>query len=626
MTNARTDKPAYKGFLPIAAVAVAALLAFAPVNAHSEDAPKAVHALAMHGAPKYAEGFDHLDYTNPDAPKGGDIHLAAAGTFDNLNSFIIKGVAAPGIGMIYQTLLAKSDDEAFTEYGQIAKSIEMPEDRSWVVFNLRPEAKFSDGVALTADDVVFTFKTLMEKGHPFYRAYYSAVKDAVAESPTRVKFTFAMAGNRELPLILGEMPVLPKHFWEKRDFAATLQDFPIGSGSYTIASVDKGHRITYARVKNWWAENLGINKGQNNFDTIVYDTYRDETVLLQAFFAGGYDFRAENIAKSWATEYNQKPVQQGLIKKEEIKNSLPAGMQSFAYNTRRTVFADPKVRHALNYAFDFEWSNKQFAYGSYKRVHSYFENSELAASGLPQGNELAILEQFRGKIPDEVFTAEYKNPATNGSGSDIRANLTTAKQLLAEAGWVMGKDGQLSKDGQPFKFEILTNSEAFERWTSPFIANLKKLGITATLRNVDTAQYQNRMDSFDFDMTVNTFRQSLSPGNEQRDSWGSEKADVKGSSNIIGIKNPVVDALIEKIVTAKERQELLDYCHALDRVLLFNYYVIPQWYYDAYRVAYWDKFSRPAVSPKYGLGVPDTWWFDVAKAGAVAGKAETKKE
>jgi len=620
-----TNTHACQGLSAIAAVAVAALLVFSPLASHAEDAPKPLYALAMHGAPKYAEGFDHFDYVNPAAPKGGELHLSDLGTFDNLNAFIIKGVSAPGIGMIYQTLLSSSQDETFSKYGQIAKSVEMPEDRSWVVFNLRPEAKFSDGVALTADDVVFTFKALIDKGHPMYRAYYNAVKDVVAESSTRVKFTFKIANNRELPLILGELPVLPKHFWEKRDFSATLQDFPIGSGPYVVSSVDNGKRVIYKRVKNWWAEDLGVNKGQNNFDTIIYDTYRDETVQLQALFAGAYDLRVESIAKAWATEYNQKPVERGLIKKEEIKNSLPVGMQSFVYNTRRAIFSDPKVRHALNYAFDFEWSNKQFAYGAYKRNHSFFENSELASSGLPQGNELAILEQFRGKIPDEIFTTEYKNPVTNGSGSDTRANLTEAKKLLEEAGWTI-KDGVLSKDGKPFTFEILTNREAYGRWIGPFIDNLKKLGIAATLRDIDTTQYQKRMDNFDFDMTIELFGQSLSPGNEQRDMWNSEKADVKGSRNIIGIKNPVVDALIEKIVTAKERDELLDYCHALDRVLLFNYYVIPQWYYDATRVAYWDKFDRPAITPKYGLGMPDTWWYDEAKANALAGKIDTKKE
>lgn len=612
-------------FLSRAAVllVLGALPLLQPAAAVAEDV-KPVQALAMHGAPKYAPGFDHFDYTNPDAPKGGEIHLGASGTFDSLNPFIMKGVAAPGIGMIYQTLLTKSDDEAFTEYGQIAESIETPDDRSYVVFNLRKDAAFSDGKPLTADDVVWTFKTLTTQGAPFYRAYYANVKDVVAETPTRVKFTFNIAGNRELPLILGELPVLPKHFWDGKKFDTSLNAFPIGSGPYEIKTVDNGRRITYARVKNWWARDLGVNKGQYNFDTIVEDVYRDDTVLLQAFFTGGYDFRSENIAKAWYTEYDKKPVKDGLIKKEEIKHSLPVGMQAFVYNTRRPLFSDPKVRHALNYAFDFEWSTKQFSYGSYKRTQSFFENSDLASSGVPEGKEKDILEQFRGKIPDEIFTTAYENPKTNGSGGDLRANLGTAKQLLAEAGWKLGPSGLLEKDGQPFKFEILTGFDAYERWINPFIGNLKKLGIQATLRNVDAAQYQNRLENFEFDMTVTSFGESLSPGNEQRDFWGSDKADVKGSRNIIGVKNPVVDALIEKIVTAKEREDLQAYCHALDRVLLFNYYVIPQWYYDSYRIAYWDKFGRPAKTAPYSLGVPDTWWFDKDKAAAVAAKAPQK--
>lgn len=581
-----------------------------------------VHGLALHGAPKYPADFTHFEYANPDAPKGGEIRLAAAGTFDTLNGYIIKGVAAPGLGMIYQTLMTNAEDEAFSEYGQIASTAEMPEDRSSVTFNLRPEAKFSDGHALTAEDVVWTFETLMKKGHPFYRSYYSHVKKAVVDNPHRVTFVFDMAGNRELPLIMGQMPVLPRHYWEGKNFEATTLTPPVGSGPYKIKSVDTGRRIVYERVKNWWAENLPVNKGQNNFDTIVYDVYRDETVLLQALFSNAYDFRSENVAKSWAQEYKgQKPVISGLIRQEEIEHSIPTGMQSFAFNTRRPVFAEATVRRALNYAFDFAWSNKQFAFGSYKRTSSYFENSELAARGLPSARELEILEPFRGKIPDEVFTTEYTNPVTNGSGQDMRANLTTAKKILTDAGWTMGKAGVLEKNGVPLKFEILSNSDMFQRWVNPFIANLKKIGVQATYRVVDTAQYQNRMDSFDFDMTIGSFPQSLSPGNEQLDFWGSSKADVRGSRNIIGIKNPVVDALLAQIVSAPDREELIVRTRALDRVLLWNHYVIPQWYYNKHRIAYWDKFGHPAIAPKYGLGVPDTWWYDAAKASAVASKA-----
>ncbi|MCE9507042.1 MAG: extracellular solute-binding protein [Alphaproteobacteria bacterium] len=593
-----------------------------PSIAQAETATP-LHGIAMHGAPKYAADFKNLEYVNASAPKGGALHLAVAGTFDSLNPYVIKGVAAPGVtGMVYQTLMANTEDEAFSEYGLLAETIETPQDRSWVVFNLRPQARWNDGKPVTAEDVVWSFNTLMTEGHPFYRAYYANVKSAVAETPTRVKFTFSMAGNRELPLIMGQMPVLPKHYWAGKNFAKSTLEMPLGSGPYKVQSIDAGRRITYERVADWWAKDLPIVKGQYNFDTIVYDVYRDETVLLQAFFSGNYDFRQENVAKSWYAEYDQPPVRAGTIRKEEIHHSLPAGMQSFAFNIRRQMFQDAKVRQALGYAFDFEWSNKQFAYGSYKRTQSYFANSELASSGLPEGHELEILQKFKGQVPEEVFTREFSPPKTSGNGQDMRQNLTAAKKLLTEAGWQMGKDGLLEKDGQPFKFEILIESEMFERWISPMISNLKKLGIEAKLRIVDTSQYQQRMDNFDFDMTVATFGQSLSPGNEQRDFWSSATADVTGSHNRIGITNPVVDQLVDMIISSPDRAELVARTRALDRVLLWNYYVIPQWHLDYFRVAYWDKFGKPAISPKYGLGVVDTWWYDAEKAAKIASKVK----
>lgn len=579
------------------------------------EPPPPVHALAMHGDPKYPVDFTHFEYTNPDAPKGGTLHLAAMGTFDNLNPFILKGVAAPGSDLPFLTLLTNSSDEAFTEYGMLAQSIEMPEDRGQVTFNLYPEARWHDGQPLTADDVVWTFNTLMEKGHPFYKAYYANVKEVTAEGKHRVTFKFNMTGNRELPLIMGQMPVLPKHAFAGKDFAETTLQPIVGSGPYKIKSVKDGSRITYERVKDWWAKDLPVVKGQYNFDGIVYDLFRDETVLLQALFSGNYDVRVENIAKAWNEEYdNQRAVKEGWIKREEIPHSLPAGMQGFAFNIRRDIFKDPQVRAALNYAFDFEWSNKKFAGGKYKRTDSYFENSELAAEGLPTGQELEILEPFRAQLPETVFTEVYKNPVTNGSGHDVRRNLATAKDMLVKAGWQVGKTGTLEKDGKPFKFEILLNSDSFLRWIGPMIENLKRLGVEASVRVVDTAQYQNRMDTFDFDMVVATFGQSLSPGNEQRDFWGSEKADVNGSRNIIGIKSPVVDALIDKIIVAPDRETLIATSRALDRVLLSGHYVIPNWHINYHRVAYWNKFGHPAVAPKYALGITNTWWYDADKA------------
>lgn len=592
-------------------------------------APQPVHALAMHGDPKYPADFTHFEYTNPAAPKGGTLRLAAMGTFDNLNPYILKGVGAPGSMLPFQTLLTNASDEAFTEYGLLAKSIEMPEDRGQVTFNLYPEARWHDGTPLTADDVVWTFNTLMEKGHPFYKAYYANVEKVTAENKHRVTFKFNMTGNRELPLIMGQMPVLPKHFFEGKDFAQTTLQPIVGSGPYKVKSVKDGSRITYERVKDWWAKDLPVVKGQYNFDEIVYDLFRDETVLLQALFSGNYDVRIENIAKAWNEEYdNQRAVKEGWIKREEIPHSLPAGMQGFVFNIRRDVFKDPQVRAALNYAFDFEWSNKKFAGGKYKRTDSYFENSELAAEGLPAGKELEILEPFRDRLPESVFTMIYKNPVTSGGGHDVRRNLATAKNMLAKAGWQVGNAGMLEKDGRPFKFEILLNSDSFLRWIAPMVENLKRLGIEASVRVVDTAQYQNRMDTFDFDMTVATFGQSLSPGNEQRDFWGSEKADVNGSRNIIGIKSPVVDALIDQIIVAPDRETLIAACRALDRVLLSGHYVIPNWHINYHRVAYWNKFGHPAVPPKYALGITDTWWYDAAQAAQLksAAPADIKAE
>lgn len=609
----------------LAAVIVLGLQgAIAQENA-AQEAPAPLYGVAMHGDLKYGPDFTHFEYANPDAPKGGEMRLSDVGSFDTLNSFIVKGEPAPGLANLYQPLMSNADDEAFSQYGQIAESIEMPEDRNWVVFNLRKEARWNDGKPLTADDVVWTFDALMKDGHPFYRAYYANVKEAKAEGDHRVKFAFTMAGNRELPLIMSQMTILPRHYWQGRNFAATTLEPPVGSGPYKVKSVDPGRRIVYERVKDWWAKDLPVNKGQYNFDTLIYDAYHDDTVRLQAFFAGEYDFRLESSAKNWHAEYdNQVPVKRGYIKKVEIHHGLPSGMQGFAFNTRRDIFSDPKVRRALNYAFDFEWSNKQFAYGSYTRTASYFDNSELASSGLPQGRELELLENYRGLVPEEVFTQEYTNPKTSGSGQDMRANLGKAKALLEEAGWTV-KDGRLQKNGKPFEFEILMYSDMFERWYAPFVANLKKLGITVKLRLVDTAQYQNRMDDFDFDMTVGSFGQSLSPGNEQRDFWGSDKADVKASRNIIGIKNPAIDDLIQIIITAKGRDDLVAAARALDRVLLWGHYLIPNWHIPYFRVAYWDKFGRPGVTPRYGHGIPHTWWFDGQKAAQVEARAKSGK-
>lgn len=585
------------------------LLAAAPVA----RAQEAQSSLALHETPKYAADFTHFDYTDPDAPKGGTLRLAAIGTFDNLNPFILKGLAAAESSSVFETLMESSLDEAFSEYGRLAKTVTVAPDKSWVAYELRPEARFQDDTPVTPEDVIFSFETLRDKGHPFYRSYYKDVVKAEKTGPHAVKFTFKNAGNAELPLIMGQMPILPKHAWKGKDFAATTLEPLTGSGPYKISQVNPGRSITYTRDKNWWGANLPINKGRYNFDTIIIDYYRDVTVAVEAFFAGKYDFRLENIAKNWATAYNTPAVKTGKIVRQEVKIELPSGMQGFVFNLRRPLFQDRRVRQALDLAFDFEWSDRTLAYNAYKRTKSYFQNSELAATGLPSEDELKILEPYRGKIPDEVFTQAYEPPVTDGSG-DARANLRKATALLAEAGWTL-KDGKLvDAKGTPFKFEIVDSSPLFERWVAPFIRNLERLGIDAKFRVVDTAQYQNMMDDFDFDMTVHVFPQSLSPGNEQRDFWTSAKADQKGSRNLIGLRNPVVDDLVEKLIHAKDRKELITLCHALDRVLLWGEYVILHWNSGAYRIAYWDKFGQPKITPRYGFDPNSLWWFDEAKA------------
>ncbi|GAB5388740.1 MAG: extracellular solute-binding protein [Alphaproteobacteria bacterium] len=572
------------------------------------------HGFAMHGDPKYGPEFQHLDYVNPEAPKGGTLTLAQIGGFDSLNPFVRKGEAATGLGLIYDTLMASTDDEAFSEYGLLAEAIRFPEDRSWVEFRLREEARWHDGQPVTPEDVIFSFTFLTEKGAPFYRAYYGNVKAAEKVDDRTVRFTFDVAGNRELPLIMGQMTILPKHFWdvEGRDPAgAGLELKPMGSGPYRIAKVDAPNGITYERVADYWGNDLPINRGRWNFGKITYQTYTDASVAREALFAGEYDFRAENIAKDWATAYDAPQVTNGEITKAEIPHDRPTGMQAFVFNTRRDIFKDPAVRRAIGLAFDFEWSNKQFAYGSYTRTQSFFSNSELAATGLPSEAELAILKplaaQFPDHVPPAVFTEEYVAPATDGSGNN-RRNLREATRLLKQAGYEIVDGKRVGPNGKPLDFEILLVSPSFERWVQPFRDSLKKLGITMSIRIVDPAQYGNRIDSYDFDMVIGTFGQSLSPGNEQRDFWGSEKAAENGSRNIIGVQNPAIDAAIERLILAENREDLIVATKALDRLLLHSHFVIPQWHIDRFRVAYWDRFGQPQTRPRYALGVLDTWW------------------
>jgi microcin C transport system substrate-binding protein len=592
----------------------AAALALAPILALGEEVTPR-HGIAMHGDPKYGPDFTHFDYVNPDAPKGGTVRLSAIGTYDTLNPYTLRGVSAAGLGYLFEALMVGSLDEAFTEYGLIAESVEVPEDRSWVAFNLRPEARFHDGKPITAEDVIWSFETLRTKGDPFYRAYYANVAKAEILGERKVKFTFEPGDNRELPLIMGQLPVLPKHYWEGRDFEKTTLDIPVGSGPYRIESFEPGRSITLVRDPNYWGKDLAVMRGLINFERIRYDYYRDSTVALEAFKAGTVDFRQENNSKLWATAYDVPQVKGGQIQLLNVNHEIPTGMQGFAMNLRRPIFQDRKVREALAYAFDFEWSNKNLFYGQYTRTNSYFSNSELASRGLPEGEELAILEKYRGKVPEEVFTTEYQPPSTDGSGNN-RENLRKAAALLKEADWAVQGGRLVNAQGQPLEFEILLSSADFERIAQPFARALERLGIVARIRTVDPAQYENRMESYDYDMTVEVFGQSLSPGNEQRDFWGSASADIPGGRNTIGIKDPVVDELVNLVIAAPTRESLVARTRALDRVLLWGHYIIPHWHIRSFRVAFWDMFGRPAQFPKYGFAF-DAWWVDQQKQAAL---------
>jgi microcin C transport system substrate-binding protein len=575
----------------------------------AERAPSS-HALSMFGDLKYGPGFKHFAYVNPAAPKGGHVKLGAIGTFDTLNPWVLRGVKAVGLGLVFDTLLTASADEAFSEYGLLAESVQAPADRSWVAFTLRPEARFHDGTPVTVEDVVWTLQALKTKGHPARRAYYSRVKSAEKTGPRTVRFAFQGGENRELPLIVGQMPVLSKTFWSTRDFEKTTLERPLGTGPYQVEGFEPGRSITYRRVQDYWGAGLAVNTGRYNYDTIRFDYYRDATVSVEAFKAGEYDFREENSSKNWATAYNVPAVASGAIKKEQIRHEQPTGMQGFVFNTRRPFFGDPRVRRALAAAFDFEWTNEHLFYGAYTRTRSYFSNSELASRGLPTPAELKILEPFRTRLPAEVFTQEYQPPSSAAPGG-LRGRLLEALRGLEEAGWVV-RDGRLvnARSGQPMAFEILNNDPTWERITLPFAKNLERLGVAARVRTVDTAQYQYRLENFDFDMVVDVIPQSLSPGNEQIDFWTSAKAAEPGSANLPGIRDPVVDALVDLLIAAPDRAELIARTRALDRALLWGHYVIPHWHIQAFRVLYWDKFGRPATPARYAHGFLDTWWVD----------------
>ena len=571
------------------------------------------HAMTLYDeAPKYASDFTHFDYTNPAAPKGGTLRLAGLNGFDSLNPFIPKGNAADQIGLLYDTLTYHSADEPFTEYGLLAERIEKAEDNSFVRFYLNPKARFHDGEPVTAEDVQFTFNILLEQGHPLYRHYYADVAQVVIEDPLQVRFDFKHNDNRELPLILGQLQILPKHWWAERDFSKTSLEAPLGSGPYRLVRVDAGRRLGYERVADWWAKDLPVSRGIYNFDKIHIDYYRDMSVALEAFKAGQFDFNLEYSAKDWATGYNSPALRSGKIIKKEIKNHNPVGMQGFTFNLRRPMFQDARVREAIGLLFDFEWTNKQLFYSSYIRTNSFFANSELASTGLPSAAELAVLEPLRSQIPETVFTQAYTNPVSDGSGI-IRERRLAAWRLLQEAGYRIENDRMVNAQGEPLAFEFIIAQANLERVLLPFKRNLAELGIELTIRRTDVSQYINRMRSRDFDMTSSIWSQSNSPGNEQRDFWHSSSMDNPGSRNFIGLQDPAIDRLVEGLINAPSRESLITHARALDRVLLAGHYVIPNYYIDTWRTAYWQHLAQPQVSPLYDYGLM-TWWHNPGTA------------
>ncbi|WP_027172513.1 extracellular solute-binding protein [Methylobacterium sp. 10] len=601
-----------------------AVVAFVGGAGAAPDGAQWAHALTLMGEPKYPAGFKQFDYADPKAPKGGLVRLGAQGGFDNFNLVVagLKGDLEGGVAQIYDTLMTESLDEPFTSYGLLAEGVRIADDLSSVSYRLRENARWHDGKPITPEDVVWSYETL-KANSPFYAAYYQTVAKGEVTGPREVTFTFTEKGNRELPQVLGQLRVLPKHWWtakdaegRQRDVTQTTLEIPLGSGPYRLAKFEAGRSVTYERVPDYWGADLPVNVGRNNFGTMRNEYFRDATVLIEALKGDLFDFRAENVARNWATAYDDFPaVKEGRLIKEEFPDRGNGTMQAFVFNTRKAKFADERVRRAFNLAMNFEEMNRALFFGLYKRIDSYYFGSELASSGLPQGAELAILDGVKDKVPPSVFTTPYTNPV-NGTPDAVRANLREAVRLLKEAGYEL-RDGRMTnvKTGEPLTVEFLEFQSVFERVVLPFSAQLKLIGIQTSLRVIDQAQYQNRLRAFDFDVTTSSWGQSLSPGNEQREYWGSAAADKQGSRNLIGIKDPAIDTLIEAVIFAKDRPGVLAATHALDRVLLSHNYVVPQWASNVSRTLRWNRFGHPATLPLYGSsGFPTTWWYDEALA------------
>ena len=604
-------------FVQASAIAAASSMAsFSPMIGPA-TAQETAHGLSLFGDLKYGPEFAHFDYVEPNAPKGGTLHLATVGTFSTLNPFTLKGVSAAGAGFPFESLLEGAADEPDAAYGLIAAEVALAPDRRSVRFLLRPEARWHDSTPVTAADVAFSFEILTTEGAPSFATQLAGVDRVETSGDRNVTFHLVDPDNRKLPLIVGGMPIVSEAYFRGRSFGETTFEPPLGSGPYRVGKVDAGRSIGFERVVDYWGAALPVMTGRYNFDTIAIDYYRDRTVLVEALKAGEYDFHEEFTSKVWATQYDIPAVEEGWLVKDVLPDNTPSGVQAFFINTRLPKFQDRRVREALSYVFDFEWLNKNQFFGIYDRMASYFENSDLAARGLPSQAELAILEPHRGAVPEEVFTTEFVPPSTDGSGNN-RRNLRSARALLKEAGWIT-RDGALVNEatGEPMTIEFLYFEPTFERIYAVFARRLERLGVGVTLRLVDSVSYEERMKSHDFEITTLRFVFNLSPGAELNANFATATADQVGSSNAAGIKDPVVDALIAEVVGATDRATLVAAARALDRVLLWGHYMIPQWYKGAHHLVYWDKFGRPALKPRYARGVIDTWWVDREKDDAL---------
>jgi microcin C transport system substrate-binding protein len=602
--------------LPRVLTAAGAALLLTAAGAYAQDITRA-RAIAEFGEPLYQDGVEHWPYANPDAPKGGHIVLGAFGSFDSLNTYILRGNWPSGIGLVYDSLMTGSGDELASMYGLIAESVEYPEDKSWIVFNLRPEARYHDGTPIVAADFEFAFNVIREHGRPFLQSFYAEVESLEVLDDHRLRFDFTTRDNMKPLIQVAGLRPEPRHYWEDHDITRTYLEPPLTSGPYRIATLDAGRSITYERVDDYWAADLPVNRGLNNFDRIRYDYYRDMEVTFEAFKAGEIDFRAENSARRWSTGYDIAQVRDGRIVVETLPDETPQGIQAFFFNLRRARFEDIRVREALGLLFDFEAIRRTVLYDQYARVDSYFPNSDFGVDGSPPSEEeIAVLEPYRDRLPAETFERAFEPPRSDGSGR-IREQMREALELLNDAGWAL-RDGRLVRDGRQMEIEFLTVSADSERVIAPFIQNLRRIGVNGSIRQVDSAQYERRIDERDFDIITVKLNFFPPPGPELRSYYGSGAADIEGSANMAGIKHPVVDELIERIVGAEDLDTLKAATRALDRVLLWQHYVIPQFYNDVFRIAYWNRFDRPGTQPRYGTGFPTTWWIDPEKDGRLS--------